>query len=71
MSEYHVQGHWDERKSSKFSLNFKSIIDLSMQYFWSDVVQTLNCSWLKSKQGSGDHLVLKRHKHSYALSRQK
>lgn len=38
MSEYHVQGHWDERKSSKFSVNFKSIIDLSMQYFWSNVV---------------------------------
>lgn len=53
-------GQWDERKTTKYSVILKPVIDLCVKCPWSDVVWMFDCSRLKNKKGSGDSLIFKK-----------
>ena len=50
----------DERKTTKYSVILKPIIDLCVQCPCSDVVRMFDCSRLKNKKGSADSLIKKK-----------
>ena len=58
-SQCQMLGQWEKRKTTKYSVILKPIIDFCVQCPWSDVVMMFDCSRLKNKKGSGDSLIKK------------